>query len=100
MILPASLGTPLGPALAIATLLLLVALVASVWRVLVGPTLADRIVALDLVSVLIVVFLVVFRLATGSDAYTFVAIGLALIAFLATVAFAEVLDRTGGDGDG
>ena len=45
---------------------------------------------------LLVVFLVVFRLASGVEAYIFVAIGLALISFLATVAFANYIDRAGG----
>ena len=62
-------------ALAIAVLCLIVALLAAAWRLLTGPTLADRVVALDLVSVLLVVFLVVFRMVSGVGAYIYVAIG-------------------------
>ena len=51
----------LGVALAVTTLCLIVALLAAAWRLLTGPTLADRVVALDLVSMLLVVFLVVFK---------------------------------------
>lgn len=86
-----------GIALAIATLCLLVALGAAAWRLFVGPTLADRVVALDLVTMLLVVFLVIFKLVSGINAYIYAAIALALIAFLATVAFAHYIDRTRGD---
>jgi multicomponent Na+:H+ antiporter subunit F len=89
----------LGGALAIAALCLILALGCGAWRLLVGPTLADRVVALDMVSMLLVVFLVVFTLASGIDAYIYVAICLALISFLATVAFAHYIDRTRGDSD-
>ncbi|MER2508960.1 monovalent cation/H+ antiporter complex subunit F [Amaricoccus sp.] len=96
MILGTEVGGVLGVALALTVLCLFGALGAAAWRLLVGPTLADRVVALDMISVLLVVFLVVFRLASGVEAYIFVAIGLALISFLATVAFANYIDRAGG----
>lgn len=89
----------LAIALDIAVLCLAVALLAATWRLLVGPTLADRVVALDLVSMLLVVFLVVFSLVSGINAYIYAAIALALIAFLATVAFAHYIDRAKGDSD-
>lgn len=88
----------LGWALALTALCLVGALLSALWRLLVGPSLADRVVALDLVSVVMVVFLVLFRLVSGVGAYIYVAIGLALIAFLATVAFAHYIERSRGDG--
>ena len=99
MIVEVAQGGILGVALAIATLCLIAALGLAVWRLLAGPTLPDRVVALDLVSGLLVVFLVLFKLVSGVDAYIYVAIGLALIAFLATVAFAHYIDRARGDSD-
>ena len=99
MIVEVAQGGILGVALAIATLCLIAALGLAVWRLLTGPTLPDRVVALDLVSGLLVVFLVLFKLVSGVDAYIYVAIGLALIAFLATVAFAHYIDRARGDSD-
>ena len=71
----------------------------AAWRLLVGPELADRVVALDMVSMILVVFLVLFKLVSGENAYIYVAIALALIAFLATVAFANYIDRARGDAD-
>lgn len=99
MIIETEVGGILGAALAATTLCLIVALLASAWRLLAGPSLPDRVVALDTISVLLVVFLVVFKMISGVNAYIYAAIGLALIAFLATVAFAHYIDRTRGDSD-
>jgi multicomponent Na+:H+ antiporter subunit F len=89
----------LGAALALTMLCLIVALLATTYRLLRGPTLADRVVALDMISMLLVVFLVVFRFVSGVNAYMYAAIGLALIAFLATVAFAHYVERREGESD-
>ncbi len=86
-----------GLALQVTALFLIIALLAAGYRLLVGPTLADRIISLDMVSMLLVVFLVIVKLVTGQNAYIYVAIGLALISFLATVAFAHFLERSQGD---
>jgi multicomponent Na+:H+ antiporter subunit F len=87
-------------ALAIAAVLLVGALLAAAWRVWRGPTLADRVVALDMVSVVMIVFLVLFRMVSGVEAYIYVAIAMALISFLGTVAFAAYIERSGGRSDG
>ena len=92
-------GGVLGVALFVTVLCLIVALLAAAWRLLTGPTLPDRVIALDLVSMLLVVFLVVFKLVSGVNAYIYAGIALALISFLATVAFAHYIDRTTGDSD-
>ena len=99
MIIETVQGGVFGIALAIATLCMIAALVLAAWRLLTGPTLPDRVVALDLVSGLLVVFLVLFKMVSGIDAYIYVGIGLALIAFLATVAFAHYIERARGDSD-
>lgn len=93
MIIESAVSGLLGTALAITTLLILVALIAAAYRLIVGPTLPDRVVALDMVSMLLVVFLVVFKMISGINAYMYAAIGLALISFLATVAFAHYIER-------
>jgi multicomponent Na+:H+ antiporter subunit F len=63
-------------------------------RLIRGPDAADRIVALDLVSVLIVAFLVAYSIFSGETSFLDVAIGYALIAFLGTVALARFLMRS------
>jgi multisubunit Na+/H+ antiporter MnhF subunit len=99
MIVETVTGGVFGAAVAIAVLFLIVALLAGGWRLLVGPSLADRVIALDMISIVMVVFLVVFKLVSGNNAYIYAGIALALISFLATVAFAHYIDRTRGDSD-
>ena len=86
----------LGLSLEICALCLIGALVCAAYRLIVGPSLADRVVALDLITMLMVAFLVVFTLASGIQAYIYAAIALALIGFLSTVAFARYIERTKG----
>lgn len=93
MIIESAVDGLLGGALSLTVLFLIIALLAAAYRLLVGPTLPDRVIALDLVSMLLVVFLVVFKMISGINAYIYAAIGLALIAFLATVAFAHYIER-------
>ena len=62
-------------------------------RLMRGPTLPDRVVAIDLIGVLIVCTLVV--VASGSEGAVFldVAIFIALISFVGTVAYARYVER-------
>jgi multicomponent Na+:H+ antiporter subunit F len=99
MIIQSVVTGPFGIALQFAMACVIAAIVATAYRLFAGPTLADRVVALDMVSVLLVVFLVLFKLVSGINAYIYVAIGLALISFLATVAFAHFLERAKDDLD-
>ncbi|EBA11044.1 monovalent cation/H+ antiporter complex subunit F [Roseobacter sp. CCS2] len=58
-----------------------------------GPTLADRVVALDMMTILIIAVCGVVAVATGVFAMLDVALVLALVGFLATVALARYAER-------
>ena len=62
-------------------------------RLALGPTLADRVVALDMMTVTIICVCGVAAVATGVYALLDVALVLALVGFLATVALARVAER-------
>jgi multicomponent Na+:H+ antiporter subunit F len=68
-------------------------------RLVRGPAAADRIVALDLISVLIVAFLAAVAAHAGDTSFLDVAIAYALVAFLGTVALSRFLLRSRGRGD-
>jgi len=73
---------------------LCVALLVTVWRVIVGPSLPDRILALDMLTGIAIGFIAVVAVRTGFSLYIDIAIALGLVGFLATVAFARfVLSR-------
>lgn len=70
-----------------------IAILSAVVRLLKGPTLPDRIVAMDLIGVLVVGFIVVLAAATGVRATLDAAIVIALIGFVATVAYGTYVER-------
>ncbi len=98
-------GLILSWAIDIGFFLLVAAMVLGFLRLALGPSLPDRVVALDLLTVLAVGFSTLFAIAAGQPAFLDVAIALALVAFLATVAFARFAERRrpppdGGGADG
>jgi multicomponent Na+:H+ antiporter subunit F len=74
-------------------IVLAVSLVATVWRLVRGPTLPDRIVALDLFATQLAGILGVYALAMNSPVLLHVAVIIALILFIGTVAFANYLEK-------
>jgi multicomponent Na+:H+ antiporter subunit F len=64
-------------------------------RLVRGPSLPDRVVALDLIASLVVGFICTYAIGTNQRVFLEVAIVLALITFLGTVAFAQYLERRG-----
>jgi multicomponent Na+:H+ antiporter subunit F len=77
-----------------ALVVLLISIILALVRLIKGPATADRIVALDLISLLVVAFLAVESIYAGETSFLDVAIGYALIAFLGTVALARFLMRS------
>jgi multicomponent Na+:H+ antiporter subunit F len=78
----------------VALILLTVSFFLTVYRVIVGPTLPDRIVALDMLVGVVIGFIAVMGVKTGYYLYVDIAIALGLVGFLTTVAFARfVLQR-------
>lgn len=71
--------------------LLLVAMVVTVIRLVRGPNLGDRILALDLITLLGAGFVGAIAVQTGFSLYIDIAIALALVSFLSTVALARYL---------
>ena len=79
---------------ATALTMLAVAAALTLYRVMRGPTLPDRVVAVDLIGVLMVCLLVVTASATAQQAFLDVAIVIALISFVGTVAYARYIERS------
>ena len=70
-----------------------VAILLAVVRLIRGPSLPDRVVALDLISILVAGTTAIYAVATGEAVFLDVATILALIAFLGTVAFARYIEK-------
>jgi len=82
---PLPLGAILTAALALSAL---VALLAG-YRVIVGPTTPDRVVALDVIGTNVVAVAVVYAMATGRGYFLDVGLVLAIIGFISTVTVAR-----------
>jgi multicomponent Na+:H+ antiporter subunit F len=86
-------ATVLLHATSITFVLLTLALLLTVVRLIRGPTLADRILALDVITVLGIGYVATFAIRTGFTLYLDIAIALSLLGFLSTIAFARYLLR-------
>ncbi len=80
-------------AIDICFVLVMLGVVGAFVRLVRGPSLPDRIVALDMMTILIVSFCGLYAIQSGETAFVDVAIVLALIGFLATVALARFVER-------
>ena len=77
--------------------LLGIAMFLALGRLVRGPSLPDRVVALDLMAALTVGFIGTYAIGTNQQVFLDVAIVLALIAFLGTIAFAQYVERRAHD---
>jgi multicomponent Na+:H+ antiporter subunit F len=68
-------------------------LLLSIVRLILGPTLPDRILALDLITTQALGFIVLVAVLTGFYLYVDIAIALGLVGFLSTVALARYVLR-------
>ena len=75
--------------------MLAVAAILTFIRLVTGPTLPDRVIAIDLIGVLLVCLLVVMAGITAQQAFLDVAMVVALISFVGTVAYARYIEREG-----
>jgi multicomponent Na+:H+ antiporter subunit F len=89
----------LGAAVTIAFVMLAIALIMTFFRLLRGPSLADRVVALDMLTVLAMGFIALRVIATGQALFLEIAIALGLVAFLATVFFARLIESRASELD-
>ncbi len=70
-----------------------VALVLNAWRLLRGPSVADRILALDTAYINTLALLVLFGMLLGTDLYFEAALLIAMLGFVSTVVLSKYLLR-------
>ena len=73
--------------------LLVLAVLLALVRLLRGPNLPDRVVALDLIATLVMGAMAVYAIATDAPVLLDLVIVLALLSFMGTVAFARYVER-------
>ena len=80
-------------ALAFALVCFGLGLILNLWRLALGPTVADRVLALDTMVVNAIALLVIYGIATGSGVNFEAAILFAMTGFVSTVAYAKFMLR-------
>lgn len=83
----------LANAVLIAMALIILALVLNIWRVVIGPDITDRILALDTLYINAIALLVLLGIHMTSAAYFEAALLIAMIGFIGTTALCKYLLR-------
>jgi multicomponent Na+:H+ antiporter subunit F len=68
----------------------------AAYRMIKGPGYADRLVALDMLTAVVVSLAALTAIVTGRSAFLDIGLGVALINFASTCAFATFLERKKG----
>ena len=83
----------LATAISVALAMVSVALMLCIWRLVCGPSLPDRFLALDTLFINAIAVLVLLGIHIDSDIYFEAALLIAMFGFVGTVAFAKYLLR-------
>lgn len=75
------------------TILLLLSMMITLYRFLIGPTLADRIVAFDVLNIMGVSLLVLLALYLQRSLYLDIALVFGLIGFLGSTIFGRYIEK-------
>jgi multicomponent Na+:H+ antiporter subunit F len=73
--------------------MLILTLILSLVRLTIGPSLPDRVVALDLIGSTVAGIIAVYAVANLQPVFVDVAIVMALVIFLGTIAFARFIEK-------
>ena len=76
---------------------LAVAALATLYRLVVGPTVPDRVVALDALLYIVVIGIAVAAATSGDGSFLGVLLAAALLAFVGTTTVARCVERRGGE---
>ncbi|WNY23854.1 Na(+)/H(+) antiporter subunit F [Methanimicrococcus hongohii] len=82
-----------GLVTSIALIVSTTALFLAVYRLFVGPTIMDRVAALDSIGMTLVVIFAIYAFSQQSSFLIDIAILLALISFIGTLALAKYIDK-------
>ncbi|OYD24256.1 cation:proton antiporter [Oceanimonas baumannii] len=82
-------------ALTLSFIFLSLGLVLATVRLLMGPTLPDRVVALEVIASITIGFILLYSVAFDEPVFIDVVIVLALTSFMAAVGFARYLEQGG-----
>ncbi|QDI92416.1 Na(+)/H(+) antiporter subunit F1 [Salicibibacter halophilus] len=74
-------------------LLLAIAILGGLYRAIKGPSMADRVLALDLISIMMIALIGIVSLYFETDAFLEAILLLGILAFIGAVALAKYIER-------
>lgn len=77
----------------IALFFLALAMVALIYRVIKGPSMPDRIIALDAIGINLVAIIALISIELRTNAFLEIILLIGILAFIGTVAFAKYLEK-------
>ncbi len=83
----------LEAALAFALAVISLSVLGALYRVLRGPSMPDRIIALDLIGIQLLSIVAIVSVMLRSESYSDIILLIGIVAFLGTVAFAKFIER-------
>ncbi len=81
----------LNLSLLISFMLLLIAIIISLYRLITAPTIYDRIVSLDLIASIVMGFILLYSILVNKSMYFDIVIVISLISFIGTVSISTYL---------
>lgn len=79
--------------LSISMLVLSISIVITMIRFIMGPTLPDRVISLELIALTIIAIIALYSMITEESVFIDIAVIISLISFLGTIAFSYYLER-------
>lgn len=83
----------LSTAIVIATTLVCISLILNLWRLFIGPSRPDRILALDTMYINSIALIILFGISSGTTLYFEAALLIAMLGFVSTAAMCKYILR-------
>ena len=73
-------------------IVLFLCIIMCLYRIFKGPTSADRMVGIDILGIIVLIFCVLLAISTGKDFYMNIAIAWSVLGFISTITLAKFLE--------
>jgi len=83
----------LDAALAVALAIIALSVLGALYRVLRGPSMPDRIIALDMIGIQLLSIVAIVSVMLRSESYSDIILLIGIVAFLGTAAFSKYIER-------
>ncbi|HZG87025.1 Na(+)/H(+) antiporter subunit F1 [Paenibacillus sp.] len=83
----------LNTALVIALIIISLSVLGALYRVMRGPSMPDRVIALDMVGIQLLSIIAIVSIMLRSESYADIVLLIGIVSFLGTIAFSKYIER-------